>query len=146
MTETKQKALLKLEKELAQEPNDMEQMIAEWLKKQTDDELFKGMIEEQKSIKNARQYAYNEAHKHQVGGCAIIKDETVFEWVSTYYKTPMIVATDNKLEKESKPSPKKEKAKVRCLNSVKKKNTPPITTEPKGKMMEGEQLDLLSFL
>lgn len=146
MTDKKQQALAKLEIELSKEPNDIEQAIADWLKEQSDEELFKGMLEEQKSIKNARQYAYNEAHKHQVGGCAIIKDETVFEWVSSYYKTPMVVAKGNQLKKETKPSPKKEKATVHCINTVKKKTKPITPCEPKGKMMEGEQLDLLSFL
>lgn len=145
MDEIKQKALTKLEKELLEEPNDMEKAIAEWLKNQSDLELFKGMIEEQKNIKNARQYAYNEAHKHEVGGCAIIKDETVYQWIADYYTTPMIIAKANTLKKETAKEKAKPKPKLQCINTVKKE---PLKTvkEPKGKQMEGEQLDLLSFL
>ena len=138
MTTTKENAIKKLELELLEEHTEIEQALFDWLVEQEDEELFNGILEEQKSLVHARQYAYNQAYKIQVGGCAVVKKEDVYAWTTDYFKTPMVVAKQGKLTKEKKVETPKQK----CENHVKKVEE----KETKEEMMKGEQLDLLDFL
>lgn len=138
---TKEKAVAKMEVELLEEHSEIEQALFDWLIEQEDEELFKGILEKEKSLVNARQYAYNQAFKIQVGGCAVVKKEDVYAWTADYFKTPMVVAKQGKLTKEKKV----EKPKQKCENHVKKVEKAE-ENESKEELMKGEQLDLLDFL
>ncbi|MDA9469878.1 Cas9 inhibitor AcrIIA9 family protein [Enterococcus sp. 5H] len=144
MKTVKEYAIKKMETELLEEHAEIEQALFDWLVQQEDEALFNGILEEQKSLANARKYAYSQAFKNQVGGCAMVKDEDVYVWTAEYYKTPIIVATKGELTKEKK-AEKPKKAPQKCENTVKNvvDFQPKTTTD---NMMKGEQLDLLDFL
>ncbi len=139
MNELLEKAHAKMLKEMLEAHSQMEENIHNWLCQQEDEELLKGVLKEEKSIKSAIRYCYSQASRSQVGGCAIIKDETVYSWVEEYFKLPVTVFKNEKAktEKESKQESKQAKTPV---------NIQPIKKKEPVKMMEGEQLDLLDFL
>lgn len=152
MNKIKKVALKKMENEMTEKTPLSERIVYEWLCKQKDIELYQGVLNPLKSLKNAYQYAYSQAKPLQVGGCAIIDEQLVYLWIANYFKQPTAVATDT-LTKEGAPKPKpkstvsKETNKPKKINKVKSKKKETVKKETsKKKMMEGEQLSLLDFL
>lgn len=143
----KEKAIEKLDKEMLDSENDYDKGIYNWLIEQDKEELYKQVLEEKKSIANARQYIYTQACALQVGGCAIIHSDLAFLWIAEYYKSPVVEVSKGNVRKELTPQQKeieKMKQKAKCVNTVKKTNEKSKKSEKN--MMEGEQLDLLDFL
>jgi hypothetical protein len=164
MSEIKEKAVKKIEKEIEElnaksdkEYREIEvaenKEILNWICTQNDKELLNGIVHENKSLFLAKQFAYSKAISYQVRGMAVVQGDIYLSWLTEYYKNPVVIATKGKVvsEKNRKKvkridetkSSKENKAK--CINTVKKVERPK-NDEPKGKMMEGEQLDLLAFL
>lgn len=106
MNELKQKALAKMLKEMESEHTSNEDAIHNWLCEQEDDQLFKGILEEGKSIKKALKSCTEKAKKKAKNGVAMIDDKTVFGWVFTYF-----TGEKKKVAKKLpvKPVPKKRK-------------------------------------
>lgn len=133
MATIKEQALEKLKKELAENGSDYSKDYYDWLCEQEDDELFNMALEDTKTLDGADDYIFNQAREISTRNRARVRDDVVFKWLVEYFKKP--VEPVNKL-----------KGKVQaCVNQVKKTATPK-PKEPKGKMMEGEQLNLLDFL
>lgn len=149
METIKEKAIEKLDKEMVDSQNDYDKAIYNWLIEQDKEELYKHVLEEKKSIANARQYLYTQAYMFQVGGGAIIHSDLAFLWIAEYYKSQVVEVSNGTVRKELTPNQKrieKEKQKAKCVNTVKKTKEAPKNKENKKDMMEGEQLDLLDFL
>ncbi|MDO7872864.1 MAG: Cas9 inhibitor AcrIIA9 family protein, partial [Enterococcus casseliflavus] len=128
-----------------------EKLIFEWLGKQKDIALYQGILNPEKSLKKAHQYAYSQAVQYQVGGCAIIDHELVYLWIAHYFKQPVTVVTnDFAKEMVQKSKTKQEEPKkpqnINQVKSKKKATKETNSTKTKPKMMEGEQLSLLDML
>ncbi|MFP8918417.1 Cas9 inhibitor AcrIIA9 family protein [Enterococcus innesii] len=151
MNRIKRVALEKLTNELTEQSSPSEKMMYEWLCKQKDIELYKGILTPEKSLKKAHQYAYSQAVQYQVGGCAIIDHELVYLWIAHYFKQPVAVVTNDFAKEmiQKSETKKEEPKKPQNINQVKpkKKETKETnSTNAKSKMMEGEQLSLLDML
>ncbi len=73
--------------EMKEDHTPAEHEIHNWLCKQNDEELFKGIIKESKSIKDSLKYCAKKARELQNNGVAILTDQNVFDWVKEYYTT-----------------------------------------------------------
>lgn len=130
MSELKEKALDKMLVEMNQAHSGTEDAIHNWLCVQSDDELFKGILDDKKTIKQSVEFCGHKAKQAAVKGVAMVTDDEVFAWITEYFKTP-----DVKFDTPN----------LRNATTTSK----PRTNKPKPKkapMTEGEQLDLLSFL
>lgn len=132
ISKTKEKALEKMLNEMNEKHTSTEDAIHNWLCDQDDDELFKGVLKEDRTIKGSVDYCASKARKHQKDNVAMVDDETVFSWIKEYFI----------LEKVET---KKVSAKV--TTSAKQTENKPKPVKPKKQpYLEGEQLDLLKFL
>lgn len=151
MNRIKRVALEKITNELTEQTSPSEKLNFEWLGKQKDIALYKGILTPEKSLKKAHQYAYSQAVQYQVGGCAIIDHELVYLWIAHYFKQPVTVVTnDFAKEMVQKSKTKQEEPKkpqnINQVKSKKKATKETNSTKTKPKMMEGEQLSLLDML
>lgn len=112
--------------EMNQNHTHAEDSIHNWLCEQNDDELFKGILKEGKSIRLSMKYCMGQATKQMVNNCAMIDNQTVFEWVKEYFIRDDI-KVDNNIS-----------AKVTTTSRPK--------TNKKSISKEHEQLDLFDFL
>lgn len=85
MNEIKQKALDKMLQEMEKKHSVNEDAIHNWLCDQDDDELFQGILQEDKSIKGAMKACQDKAKSKATNGVAMIDDKTVFGWVYNYF-------------------------------------------------------------
>lgn len=118
---TKELALERTAKEIGEEANTTERLIHGWLIKQTDEELFSGVLKEDRTIKGSVTFAMGKAQKGASNGkVAMVDSETVFEWIKEYFtaekievpKTKGTVSTGKtKVEKKAKEKKNKEKSK-----------------------------------
>lgn len=113
MVELQEQAFQKMLKEMEKSNNQMEERVHNWLCKQEDSELFKGILQEGKSIKSAIEYCSTQAYRLQVGSCVFIEDETVYGWVVEYFKMPVVAKKEPKKKRKAvayepkfKPQPK----------------------------------------
>ncbi|ESU91049.1 PcfK-like domain protein [Streptococcus pyogenes GA03455] len=65
MDELKEKALSKMLDEMNKKHSAAEDAIHNWLSDQDDEELFKGILDDKKSIKDAMKYCINQAQKQK---------------------------------------------------------------------------------
>ena len=82
---SKELALEKMLKEMEQEHTSTEDAIHNWLCNQDDDELFKGILKDDRSINGAIGYCAKRAKDQSSGNAAMIDDPTVYEWVIEYF-------------------------------------------------------------
>ena len=114
MTEIKEKALAKMLEEMKEDHGPAEDAIHNWICDQEDEKLFKGVLADKKSIKEALKYCANKAKSYKSGSCAMVDDSTVFGWVYKYFtgktkKVEDIHATVVVDQKPEKPKIKKTK-------------------------------------
>ncbi|MGX6962285.1 Cas9 inhibitor AcrIIA9 family protein [Vagococcus xieshaowenii] len=127
-----EKALAKMLKEMLEKHSNEEDRIHNWLCEQThDEELMKGIIKKDRTIKGALQYAKQKAKSFAENGCACIEEGTVFSWVKEYF---LLVKLDTKKSK-SKPKPKPKK-------KVTEKTNKEQTEEIKEVEVQDEQISL----
>lgn len=87
MSEIKQKALDKMNEEMNQEHSSTEDFIHNWLCDQEDEELFKNILREGKSIKNAMNYLIQSAKNGSKGSnVAVMSDAEGFAIIVDYFK------------------------------------------------------------
>lgn len=101
----KKQALDKMLKELKDNKNKNIDIIHNYLCDQEDEELFKGILKENKTLKGALEHCQDLARKKAQSGVAVIDDKTVFAWVIDYFKNDDVkkaVKEDNEEIKESK--------------------------------------------
>ena len=105
----------------------------QWLCKQTNQELFKGILTDGKTIKGALEYCSKKAQEHAKNEqFAMIEDDTVYQWIMDYFITYELP--------KKKPSKKAEKKRV---NNVTKKET---TTQKIEKGASEQQIDLFATI
>lgn len=128
----KEQALEKMLIEMDKKHTSTEDAIHNWLCDQEDDELFKGVLKDNRTIKGSVEYCASKAREQQTGNVAMIDDETVFSWIKDYFLLEKVTV-------------KKVPAKVTTSVEEARSNTAPKKTV-KRPYLEGEQLDLLGFL
>lgn len=120
----KELALEKMLKEMEQEHTSTEDSIHNWLCNQDDDELFKCILKDDRSINGAIGYCAKRAKDQSSGNAAMIDDATVYEWVREYFTAdkvdvkPMPVKV---VKSDPKPKPKKEANKATPVKKWSKK-------------------------
>lgn len=97
MDELKEKALAKMLKEMEKNHGPAEDAIHNWLSDQDDDELFKGILDDNKSIKKSLEFCAKKAQKHKSGNCAMVDNKTVFGWVRKYFTSKSSSKADDKV-------------------------------------------------
>ncbi len=136
MSELKEKALAKMLEEMDKKHSGAEDSIHNWLCDQSDDQLFQGVLQKNKSIRECVEFCGSKASQLAVKGIAMATDAEVFEWVREYFTTADI--------KFSKPNLRNVATSDKPMQKLAKKK--PTTKSRKKSEMKGEQLDLLSFL
>lgn len=131
-----EKALEKMLKEVTEESSKPIERIHQYLCKQTDEELFKGILTDGKTIKGAFAYCSDKAREQAENEpYAMVEDEEVFQWVKDYfihYELPLNLDPPQKLAPKSKASKPTEKPKNEEQKSFKKGDS--------------EQLDLFAMV
>ncbi|MXQ49540.1 hypothetical protein GRB29_09225 [Streptococcus pneumoniae] len=112
MLDVKQKALDKMLREMNKDHSPAEDAIHNWISDQNDERLFKGVLDEKKSIKEALKYCANQAQKIKVNNCAMVDDKTVYGWVYKYFtgkihKVDLVQASVTVGQEPKKPTVKK---------------------------------------
>lgn len=86
MKELKEKALDKLNIDLAKPHSNTIEKIHNWICEQEDEELFSSILKDGKSIDGAMEFCCKNARKQvQEGNCAIVPDEEVYKWIKDYF-------------------------------------------------------------
>lgn len=80
-----QNATEKMLKEMEGDHTPTEDIIHNWLCDQEDEELFKGILKDDRSIKGSVQFCASKASEFKNGNCAMVDDATVFGWVRDYF-------------------------------------------------------------
>ena len=116
MSEIKDKALAKMNKEMSVGHLRSIDAIHNWLCDQDDDELFEKICQEGKTIADAYRYCHNKSSEYRDGDCAMVSNEIVFGWVVDYFKSELqyvksrnierSCCTDDKTHTEKKEKPK----------------------------------------
>ena len=82
----KDTALEKIAVELGSDPDTTQRLIFGWIKKQTDNLLFTGILKSDRTVKDSVNYAMGKAKKlANQGNVAVVDDETVFSWIYEYF-------------------------------------------------------------
>lgn len=85
----KEQALEKMLKEMNEEHDPTADTIHNWLCDQEDEELFAGIMKEDRSIRGAMNYCMHKAKENAEGKgsltMAMISDEVVYGWVREYF-------------------------------------------------------------
>lgn len=80
------KAFEKMLQEVKQETSESIERVHQWLCKQTDEKLFKGILTEGKTIKGALEYCSDKARETVKNEqFAMVEDEQVFQWIADYF-------------------------------------------------------------
>lgn len=131
-------ALDKLLKEMETNTSEQIERVHQWLCKQTNQELFKGILTDGKTIKGALEYCSKKAQEHAKNEqFAMIEDDTVYQWIMDYFITYEL---PKKQTTKKKPTKKAEKKPV---NNVTKKET---TTQKTEKGASEQQIDLFATI
>lgn len=91
----KSQALVKMLDEMSKEHTPVEDYIHNWLCTQEDEELFAGVLKDEKSINGAVKYMANQAQKGISGNMAVTDDATGFGWVRDYFTGEDIEEVEN---------------------------------------------------
>ncbi|NKC69089.1 Cas9 inhibitor AcrIIA9 family protein [Vagococcus fluvialis] len=87
--------------------------IHQWLCKQTNQELFKGILTEGKTLKGAFAYCTGKAKEIAKSSPSVmVEDDTVFQWVSDYFIHYKLPKAKPKKKTKAQPKVKKEKEPV----------------------------------
>lgn len=115
----KQQGLDKMLKEMNEKHTPTEDVIHNWLCDQEDEELFKGILKEGKTISGAVKYCAAQAQKQKTGNVAMIDDATVFSWIRKYFVSEKVkeekvnarveVSQETKTEEVAVPATRKRK-------------------------------------
>lgn len=136
-----EQALEKMLQEVKKETSNQIEHIHQYLCKQSDDTLFKGIMTEGKSIKGALSYCSKKAQEQSENGwSAMIDDNTVYEWIKDYfihYELPKKVE-----KKKTTPKKKENKVKKEPINTVTNKVNKPKNTEKVG---NEQQIELFAL-
>lgn len=132
-----EQALEKMLSEIKQESSQPIERIHQWLCKQTNQELFKGILTEGKTLKGAFTYCSDQARKMAKNSPSVmVEDDSVFQWVSDYfihYELPKA-----KPKKKAKAQPKVKK-KVEPVNNVTKVTNQEPSANEKGGVEQQEE-------
>lgn len=132
-----EQALEKMLSEIKQESSQPIERIHQWLCKQTNQELFKGILTEGKTLKGAFTYCSDQARKTSKNSPSVmVEDDTVFQWVSDYfilYELPKA-----KPKKKAKAQPKVKK-KTEPVNNVTKITSNVLLASEKGGAEQQEE-------
>lgn len=80
------KAFEKMLQEVKQETSESIERVHQWLCKQTDEKLFKGILTDGKTIKGALMYCSDKAREMVKNEqFAMVEDEQVYQWISDYF-------------------------------------------------------------
>lgn len=125
-----EQALEKMLSEIKQESSQPIERIHQWLCKQTNQELFKGILTDGKTLKGAFTYCSDQARKMAKNSPSVmVEDDTVFQWISDYfihYELPKA-----KPKKKAKAQPKVKK-KIEPVNNITKLSNQVTPTSEKG--------------
>ena len=123
--------------EIKKESSQPIERIHQWLCKQANQELFKGILTEGKTLKGAFTYCSDQARKMAKNSPSVmVEDDTVFQWVSDYfihYELPKA-----KPKKKAKPQPKV-KIKTEPVNNVTKITSDVLPVSEKGGAEQQEE-------
>lgn len=128
-----QKAIEKMLKEMKKKHTPTEDVIHNWLCDQEDEELFKGILKDDRSIKGSVQYCSSKASEIKNGNCAMVDDTTVFGWVREYF-----ISDEVKVKPVAAKVQTSKKAQAAAATSKKKTS--------KKEVNEGLQIDLFDSL
>lgn len=147
--DTKQKAIGKMLVEMNKKHTSTEDVIHNWLCDQEDEDLFKGILKDGRTIKGAVKYCASQAQKQKTGNVAMIDNETVYGWICDYFvsnktkkeKADARVETSNDAE-----SPKIKENEHKNHKKEQKKKEEPISrkrkTDPRDKKQKSEDKEL----
>lgn len=132
-------ALNKMLVEIKTQSSQPIERIHQWLCKQTEQELFKGIMTERKTLKGAYEYCTSKAKEQAKNQPSImIEDDTIFEWVSDYFIKYELPKEQPK--QKSKAIKESNRIKDSCVSSTHN----PLSKEKGG--VEQEQLDLFAVV
>ena len=81
-----ERAFEKMVQEVKKETSEPIERVHQWVCKQTDDKLFKGILTDGKTLKGALLYCSNKAREMAKNEqFSMVEDDTVFEWVKDYF-------------------------------------------------------------
>lgn len=83
----KQKALDKMLEEMNEKHSAAEDRIHGWLCNQEDEDLWNGILLEDKSIRDSYSYCRTKAKELADDNVAMVEDDDVFNWVKEYFTT-----------------------------------------------------------
>lgn len=128
MVESIEKAKEKLENELSKAKGNgyAEPIIAHLLERIKDSEsLAEDVLQEHKTWTKCFEFIKNQAKRMQKNGCAVVRDDVVFEWAEDYYHK------DDKAEEEEKAKKEAEKKKKEAEKKKKEASAPENKTRKK---------------
>ena len=140
MTATKDKALVKMLEEVTDKTIQPIHRIHNWICDQEDEELFNGILKNEKTLNEAYEYITFKARELAVNGSAMIEDDEVFSWVKEYYVSDKIVV-DMPVKKI--PTPKKSEPLSDDILKVVHQNPKPTKKKSKD---ESGQMTIFDFL
>lgn len=143
-----EQALEKMLLEMKTNKSQQIESVHQWLCKQTNQELFQGILTEGKTIKGALTYCSKKAQEQaQKGHFAIVEDDTVFQWIADYFIHYKLPKAKPKKKTKAQPKVKKEKEPV---NKVTKNSNQISPVSEKGGVEQQEeneqQLELFATL
>lgn len=139
------KAKEKLEKELkkAKDKAFAEPVIGHLLNRIAEDSgLAEDILQEHKTWEKCKSYLYDRARKMKSRNCAVVRDDTVYEWAEDYYRKDDKAEEEEKARKEAERKKKlEEEAKARKEKATEKAKAevqPKPTEKPKKGEVEGQ--------
>lgn len=135
----KQKALDKMLEEMNEKHTPTEDIIHNWICDQEDEELFKGILKEGKTINGAVKYCAAQAQKQKTGNMAMIDDATVFSWIRKYFVSGKV--KEEKVDARVEVSTEPKEDKITATNSRKRRPDP----RDKKQKSKDEELQLSLF-
>ncbi len=130
------------------EPHDTTiDILHNWICDQDNDAIFKGIVEQNKTIKEAIAYCGNKALQGEP--MAFVDNDTVFGWVSEYFSDPTIEKEQKVVAKVQGPrtsssSGAKKSTVIQNPNEVKAKKSKAKKPEQTGPVVLDGQLDMFA--
>lgn len=156
MSELTEKVREKLEKDSKSKDGNAKLIIEYLLKRVEESEaLAQDIMLEHKSFDRCYEFIVSKAKSQAKNGCAMIKDETVYEWAEDYFHLDdkELVEKENKEKEEKKkaadnkpkPEPEKEKTKSKPVEKPKAEPKKAEKQHKSSEQIEG-QIDMFSFM
>lgn len=143
-----ERALEKMLLEMKKNSSQSIERIHQWLCKQTNQELFKGILTEGKTLKGAFAYCTGKAKEIAKSSPSVmVDDDVVFQWISDYFILYELPKAKPKTKTKAQPKAKKKTEPVN--NVTKATNQEPSTSEKGGVEQQEEneqQLELFATL